>query len=848
MKLDTQDPRLMDYVLNELPADEAEEIRAALEEAENADAKAEVAALGALMGKVQSTLHSEEPFYVLYEDEREEILQSIQQPEKIMDIDAKHPTPNRFLIPVITVLSVAASLVLTFYLISSVDLEVKHIGTQLSLNSEQQAIQKETQYTNKTEVGVEESRESLVERGAKMLEKEADRKQEYERASTEKNYNDGLRNYRAGNYSEAINNFNRVIAFDPENVNAINYRKKSSEKIEKLNKDKILNSEPDMSMSPELMRQLAELGYDVGYPNNLGYEAEIGNTGNSNQPSGLSHLQKVRIDGQIRIRGNYYDGGEDLSSAEIANVEQRTGIGRTLETPDYLAQHTRLGVTADFTDEVSARIELDAYHVQSAKALSGQTHSSPGTESYADINDNPYTRVMDAPLSTFSIDVDTASYSNVRRFLNAGQAPPADAVRIEELINYFDYRYAPPRGEHPFAAHVELATCPWNAESYIARIGLKGYEMPASERPNGNYVFLVDVSGSMNQPNKLPLVKESLKTLLGQLGGRDRVGIVTYASGSAIHLPSTSCDDTKTINAAIDALRAGGSTHGSAGIQDAYAMARAHFIEGGVNRVILATDGDFNVGVTSHDALHSLIATEAKSNVFLTALGYGMGNYKDDRLELLADKGNGNYAYIDSYREVRRTLVEKLTSTIMTIAKDVKIQVEFNPAKVASYRLIGYENRMLAARDFNDDTKDAGEIGAGHTVTALYEIVPVGANPQPGVDPLRYQATPPQPEASADEASDEWFLLKLRYKQPEGDTSALMEIPVAQEPVSIESASVDTRFVAGVAAFGMVLRNSPHKGSATLDMAQQLVESSLNNDDLRQEFLDMIVAAKTLRR
>jgi len=469
----------------------------------------------------------------------------------------------------------------------------------------------------------------------------------------------------------------------------------------------------------------------------------------------------------------------------------------------------------------------------------------PGTESYSDIVDNGFQEVRQAPLSTFSIDVDTASYSNVRRFLDGGQIPPADAVRIEELINYFDYSYAPPTDGNPFAANVEVAACPWNAEHYIARIGLKGFEMPASERPNGNYVFLVDVSGSMDTPNRLPLVKESLKALLAQLGSHDRVGIVTYASGSAVFLQSTACSQKKKIEEVIDKLYVGGGTNGSAGIREAYAMARANFIEGGINRVILATDGDFNVGLSSHGELEELIATEAKSNVFLTALGYGMGNYKDDTLELLADKGNGNYAYIDSFREVRRVLVQKLTSNIMCIAKDVKIQVELNPAKVASYRLIGYENRMLAARDFNDDTKDAGEIGAGHTVTALYEIVPIGASPQPGVDPLRYQEKP-APAATETKHNDELFLLKLRYKEPEGDKSALIEIPVVQAPVSIESASADTRFVAAVAAFGMTLRNSPHKGVASLDMAQTLAGSALNNDEARKEFLDMIVTAKTL--
>jgi Mg-chelatase subunit ChlD len=469
-----------------------------------------------------------------------------------------------------------------------------------------------------------------------------------------------------------------------------------------------------------------------------------------------------------------------------------------------------------------------------------------GGESYRPITENVFEQVVQKPLSTFSIDVDTGSYANVRRFLNQGQRPPVDAVRLEELINYFDYTLPQPEGPEPFSVTMEMADCPWAPGHKLARVALQGKTVTAEERGAGNFVFLVDVSGSMGEPNKLPLVRESMKALLEQLEARDRVAIVTYASNAGVALPSTSCSEKDAIRAAIDGLSAGGSTNGAGGIQAAYDIARAHFVPGGVNRVLLATDGDFNVGVTSHDALMQLITEQAKSRVFLTALGYGMGNYKDGTLEQLADKGNGNYAYIDSFAEARKVLVEQINGTLVTIAKDVKIQVEFNPQHVQAYRLLGYENRALAARDFNDDTKDAGEIGAGHQCTALYQIVPAGMPVEAGVDALKYGPAPAPVAESDAPRSPEWMTVKLRYKHPEGDTSAKIEVPWANPGGDLLQASPDFRFAASVAAFGMILRNSEHKGRARFDGVQLLAQSGKGTDPERQAFIDLVVTAKTL--
>lgn len=472
-------------------------------------------------------------------------------------------------------------------------------------------------------------------------------------------------------------------------------------------------------------------------------------------------------------------------------------------------------------------------------------------ESYGHFKENTFQRVDANPLSTFSIDVDTASYAIVRSMLNEGRLPPADAVRIEEMVNYFSYNYPPPRGGAPFAVNLELAQCPWAPTHKLARIGLKGRELDATRRPDGHFVFLIDVSGSMAEPNKLPLVKRAMHLLLDKLGPRDCVSIAVYAGDSGIALEPTRCDATgrRYIRQAIDSLNAGGMTQGSAGIQLAYELASRHFIREGVNRVILCTDGDFNVGVTSQGELAELIKRKAKSGIFLTILGFGMGNLKDSTMEMLADKGNGNYGYIDSMAEARKVLGRSLSGTLVTIAKDVKIQVEFNPLEVGAYRLIGYENRKLKKEDFNNDRKDAGEIGAGHTVTALYEIVPphemIGG--RGSVDPLKYQV-PVRPSGEA--VRGELLTVKLRYKAPEGKESRLISVVLRNGNTSFERASQDFRYAAAVASFGMILRNSPDRGETSLD---HVIDAALDAQGFdpfgeREEFVSLARQAKELMR
>jgi Ca-activated chloride channel family protein len=469
------------------------------------------------------------------------------------------------------------------------------------------------------------------------------------------------------------------------------------------------------------------------------------------------------------------------------------------------------------------------------------------TEAYDRIVDNPFLDARQNPLSTFAIDVDTASYSNLRRFIDQNQLPPRDAVRIEEMLNYFPYEYPLPRGGHPFSVNVEIADCPWKPDHRLVRIGLKGKEFRSEQRPACNLVFLIDVSGSMQPANKLPLVRQALELLVQELTESDRVAIVVYAGSSGLVLDSTSCADRRKILSAIRRLEAGGSTNGSEGIELAYRTALRHLVQGGVNRVILCTDGDFNVGITSAGELTRLITEKARSGVFLSVLGFGMGNYKDSTLEKLADLGNGNYGYIDTLTEARKLFVEQLNGTLITIAKDVKIQVEFNPAQVAAYRLIGYENRLLRKEDFNDDTKDAGEIGSGHTVTALYEVAPVGKSvPVPTVDALKYQLAPAAPEI----ASPELLTAKLRYKQPEGDTSHLLAVPVVDPGTSLAQASADFKFAAAVAGFGMILRDSEHKGASTTQLILKLAREGTGRDasGYRGEFIKLVEQATALQR
>jgi Ca-activated chloride channel family protein len=469
------------------------------------------------------------------------------------------------------------------------------------------------------------------------------------------------------------------------------------------------------------------------------------------------------------------------------------------------------------------------------------------TEDYDNIVENRFLAATQAPLSTFSIDVDEAAYSNVRRFINNGSIPPAGAVRIEEMINYFDYTYPQPQNDDPFTVNTELSECPWSPQHRLVHIGLQGKEIPVQNLPNANIVFLIDVSGSMQDENKLPLVRSSMKLLADQLRPDDKLAIVVYAGNAGLVLPPTSGTNKTAIKEAIDQLEAGGSTAGGEGIQLAYKVARGNFIKGGNNRIILATDGDFNVGLSSDDELVSLIEKERKSGIFLSVLGYGMGNYKDNKMQQLADKGNGNHSYIDNINEARKVLVSEFASTLFTIAKDVKIQIEFNPAKVQAYRLIGYENRVLAAEDFNDDNKDAGELGSGHTVTALYEVIPVGVKSEfiANVDPLKYQ---PAKASTAASGGDELMTIKLRYKKPDGEVSKLIVHPVTDSHIDLAGTSDNFRFSAAVASFGMLLRNSEFKQSASFQQVISLAKAAKGADanGYRQEFINLVQAAGSL--
>jgi Ca-activated chloride channel homolog len=466
------------------------------------------------------------------------------------------------------------------------------------------------------------------------------------------------------------------------------------------------------------------------------------------------------------------------------------------------------------------------------------------TEAYDRIEDNSFRRVADAPLSTFSIDVDTASYANVRRFLSQGTLPPADAVRIEELINYFHFDYNDSTERAPFGITTQVAACPWNAKHRLAMIGLQAKRLPAGKTPQRNLVFLLDVSGSMMPANKLPLVITAMKMLAETLRRQDRVAIVVYAGATGLVLPSTPGDREREIQDAIGSLTPGGATNGAEGIELAYRIASQNFIKGGINRVILATDGDFNVGVTSQGELLRLIEKQRASGVFLSVLGVGQGNVKDSTMEKLADAGNGNYAYLDSLHEARRVLIAEAGSTLVTVAKDVKFQVEFNPAAVGAYRLVGYENRVLKNEDFNDDRKDAGDMGAGHNVTVLYEIVAPGESTDtPAVDPLKYQA-PARPSGAA---SGELMTIKVRYKDPDGETSRLLSVAVTNEATELEHT---LGFAASVAEVGMLLRQSAFRGDATWEEAAELARAHRGNDPdgYRSEFVRLIDLAAALDR
>jgi Ca-activated chloride channel family protein len=531
-----------------------------------------------------------------------------------------------------------------------------------------------------------------------------------------------------------------------------------------------------------------------------------------------------------------------------ASTEQPSGSKPSPEAPaqSIAAEKVRKSIQRDFQGRANHIAKKGQQFDQKDSRLIDPKKLHKNTEAYDLIVENPFKSTALDALSTFSIDVDTASYANVRRFVSEGQMPPKDAVRLEEMVNYFPYSYKAPTGPEPFAVDIEVAEAPWQKDHRLVKIGIKATDIEWGQNPASNLVFLIDISGSMNDSNKLPLLKRALKLLVEKLGANDRVAVVVYAGAAGLALPSTSANQKQSILDVLEKLAAGGSTNGGEGIELAYSVALQHYIKGGINRVIVATDGDFNMGVTSEGQLTRLIEEKAKAGVFLSILGFGMGNYKDATLEKLAGIGNGNYAYIDNENEARKVLVEQIGGTMLTVAKDVKLQVEFNPSKVESYRLLGYENRMLLDQDFDDDAKDAGDIDAGHTVTALYEVVPKRLeNKDKAVDPLKYQEP-----AELTVNSDELMNLKLRYKKPNEEKSNLIELGLKDEGKAFTNASEDFRFAAAVAGVAMVLRDSNYKGSATFSSMQEILSGAKTNDPsgYRQEFSDLLSKLRTLTK
>lgn len=573
----------------------------------------------------------------------------------------------------------------------------------------------------------------------------------------------------------------------------------------------------------------------------------------------LVSSQKNSKKASTDIKGNYSieaQVGDVLSFSLTGYQTKQVSVGKTLVVNiqlKYIKEPVKIAKEQEIERKVK-KIERNKMYMGATKDV----HNLPSiqrnyyatdpiehnTEEYDAVRESRFLGVTQNPLSTFSIDVDRASYSNMRRFINGGQLPPKDVIRVEELINYFSYNYEDPKDDNPFAVYTEVSQCPWNKEHQLVQIGLQGKNIPTDKLPPSTLVFLIDVSGSMSSANKLPLVKSAMRLLVNQLRQQDKVAIVVYAGAAGLVLPAT--NNKEQILQALDRLEAGGSTAGGAGIQLAYKVAEENFAKNGNNRVIIATDGDFNVGSSSNAEMERLIEEKRKTGVFLTVLGFGMGNYKDSKMEILADKGNGNYAYIDGIQEAQKVFIQEFGGTLFTIAKDVKIQVEFNPTKVKGYRLIGYENRALKNEDFNDDKKDAGELGSGHTVTALYEIIPASSNEVvAGIDNLKYQNTQVNTNAYK---SNEIMNVKLRYKQPSGDVSKLIEKPVVDKSTSFEKSSQNFRWAACVAAFGMVMRDSEFKGNATLDQALQMAESAKGDDKegYRTEFIRMIHSAQLL--
>lgn len=566
--------------------------------------------------------------------------------------------------------------------------------------------------------------------------------------------------------------------------------------------------------------------------------------------------QKLKLGKTDTLNVSMQPNNQQLNEVVVVGygVQKRASVTASVQSIPYSSEDK---ISAPVSMSLAGRVA--GVRVRSMKSkqvaignngyMATQAPPVPNDESYKGISENGFNNAKDNPLSTFSVDVDAASYSNMRRFINNGQLPPADAVRIEEMINYFSYNLPGPTDNEPVAIHTELSSAPWNINHRLLRIGLKARTISTEKLPPSNLVFLIDVSGSMFEENKLPLVKSAMKMLVNQLRAKDKVSIVVYAGNAGLVLPTTSGDKKETIDNAIDNLEAGGSTAGGAGIKLAYKIAAENYMKGGNNRVILSTDGDFNVGASSDEDMEQLITKERETGISLSVLGFGMGNYKDSKMETLADKGNGNYAYIDNITEARKTLVSEFGGTLFTVAKDVKLQVEFNPAKVQAYRLLGYEDRMLNKEDFNNDKKDAGDMGSGHTVTALYEIVPAGIKDDysVSVDPLKYQ----KPEKVArNSATNEMLTIKFRYKQPESMVSKLSQAVVMDVPEAESKTSGDFKFTAGVAEFGMLLRDSQYKEKSTYDQAINLARAGKGEDSegYRAEFIKLAETAKLLAK
>lgn len=912
MRLELDDPRLMDYVLGELNDGEALTVAAALEQEENKAARELVEELRGVTEMTRRILHEEDAGVALSDEQRAAIVGTVGVPMNVV------PIRKRVFKVLVGVAAVALFAFATAVFVPTYGGLPRPLRTSLLGEKEVTDPRQFGTYTETVGDAESESKDSSLESlwGSEAQtsappqpkpepEKKPEPKKPISQASDPRNIEvSGSIRIRGDSNKTDENFFDKKLVEERTRLGTrADFTDESSlftEADEYDNWGDASSKDVDLYQSHIGLDKLAseEKPKDATAADESWDELRVGNLSGQATVGGAKVEEPfVEARNRLEMKANLHEGlsltyengserpdqsaskpaEEQWAEYNVGNLTGQSELPATTPPVPALESESRLGVPPNNSP----------WQWGSPEGKPTEIVGGPGSETYVKVAGvKPFVAVKDEPLSTFSIDVDTAAYSNVRRFLSQGQLPPADAVRIEEMVNYFAYSYPQPTDGRPFAVAVNGAPAPWAPERQLVRIGVKGKEVPASERPPANLVFLLDVSGSMGDANKLPLVKESMKTLLSQLRPNDRVGIVTYAGDARLVLGSTTCSEGGAIVSAIESLQSGGSTNGGGGIQMAYDLAQSNFIREGINRVILATDGDFNVGTTAHGDLMGMIEARAKSGVFLTTLGFGMGNLKDSTLEQLADRGNGNYAYIDNHAEARKALVDQLSGTLQTIAKDVKIQVEFNPAKVSHYRLLGYENRALAAQDFNDDTKDAGEIGAGHTVTALYEIIPVGASPVSGVDALKYQSTTPggivvpsdavapsvdplkyqngaapqvpespTPPVKGEERiapeplplpAGEWLTVKMRYKQPEGNESTKIDVPLLAMNGDLREADPDFRFASAVAAFGQVLRNSGYRHPSNFDRIIELARGAANGDTDREAFVDLVITAKTL--